>query len=71
MGGHVFGDDPQVETAELERVTRPGGIIILCPGGSGTGQALKETLVGQGYQYSFFEEPGEDQATKVWKNMPV
>ena len=32
MGGHVFGDEPEAEWRELERVTKPGGWVILCPG---------------------------------------
>lgn len=32
MSGHVVGDDYDRELAELERVTRPGGWILDCPG---------------------------------------
>jgi hypothetical protein len=32
MGGHVFGDHPEEEYRELARVTKVGGMVILCPG---------------------------------------
>ncbi len=32
MAGHTFGDEPEEEYHELERVTRSEGIIALCPG---------------------------------------
>lgn len=32
MGGHVFSDMMELERSELERVLKPGGMIILCPG---------------------------------------
>ena len=34
MGGHVFGDQPEEEYGEMVRVTKPGGMVILCPGGA-------------------------------------
>jgi SAM-dependent methyltransferase len=67
MGGHVLGDNPPAETAEMERVTHPGGMIIFCPGPDHTIKGLQDFMVGQGYQLSFFEEPGEGLRTKFWK----
>jgi len=32
MSGHVFGDDVKKEWNEMNRVTKPGGYIIDCPG---------------------------------------
>jgi len=71
MEGHVFGDDPQAELAEMERVTRPGGMIILCPGANANDQQLREFMVGQGYQHSFFEEPEDGMKTKFWKREAI
>jgi SAM-dependent methyltransferase len=34
MGGHVFGDHPELEYNEMKRTTIPGGMLILCPGSS-------------------------------------
>jgi SAM-dependent methyltransferase len=67
MGGHVFGDHPEAEYAEMMRVTKAGGMIILCPGSS-----LKETkahayLVSQGFCWSTFEEPQDGTKRKYWK----
>ncbi len=38
MSGHVFGDAPEAEYREMRRVTKPGGMIVLCPGNSDHGQ---------------------------------
>jgi SAM-dependent methyltransferase len=67
MSGHVLGDFPPEEIAEMERVTRLGGMIIFCPAGCGTSTDLRDFMVGQGYQYSLYEEPGEGMVTKFWK----
>ena len=67
MCGHVFGGDPEREVVELERVTCPGGMVILCPGTSENEQAAHAVLVGRGYQCSRFEEPGDGWKRKYWK----
>ena len=67
MGGHVFGDDPAAERAELERVTAPGGLIILCPGNNDRDDAKHDFLVASGYAWSRFEEPGSAMVRKYWK----
>jgi SAM-dependent methyltransferase len=52
MSGHVFGDHPQTEYAEMKRVTIPGGMLILCPGISLTETAIHKFLLSQGFSYS-------------------
>jgi hypothetical protein len=71
MSGHVLGDSPPEETAEMERVTCPGGMVIFCPGSSDTNQELRDFMVGQGYQYSTFEEPEDGLKTKYRKKKPA
>jgi SAM-dependent methyltransferase len=66
MGGHVYGDDPQAELAELLRVTRPGGMVILCPGNNDQDTAAHKTLVEAGFQWSRFEEPQDGFKRKYW-----
>jgi SAM-dependent methyltransferase len=68
MGGHVFGDTPEASYAEMSRVTRPGGTIILCPGTSMNEVAAHEFLVAQGFGWSAFKEPGNGMVRKYWKN---
>jgi SAM-dependent methyltransferase len=65
--GHVFGDKPAVELAELERVTRPGGMVILCPGTSMTENTAHEVLAAHRYQWAIFEEPADGPKRKYWK----
>lgn len=70
MGGHVFGDDPEAEYAEMARVTRPGGTIILCPGNNDVDNAVHGFLVGRGFAWARFEEPGDGWKRKYWKRGP-
>jgi hypothetical protein len=67
MSGHVFGEFPEHECDELERVTRPGGMVILCPGSSDRESDPHQVLVRRGYQWSRFEEPRDGWKRKYWK----
>jgi len=67
IGGYVFGDLPEAECAELERVTRPGGMIVRCPGGSDRDEAPHTCLVAHGFQWSRFTEPCDGIKRKYWK----
>ncbi len=67
MSGHVFGDHPADECAELSRVTKPGGRILLCPGSSMEETKAHEYLVSQGFSWATFEEPTEGPKRKYWK----
>jgi hypothetical protein len=69
MGGHVFGDAPGAECDELERVTRKGGMVILCPGNNDVDNPAHSLLAGRGYRWSRFEEPGDGWKRKYWKTM--
>ena len=68
MGGHVFGETLEAEFRELERVTKPGGMIILCPGNSDADNETQTYLVAQGFLWSRFEEPVDGMKRKYWKN---
>jgi SAM-dependent methyltransferase len=68
MSGHVFGDSPEAEYKELRRVTKPGGMIILCPGNSDKDNDVHNFLVAQGFDWSRFEEPQDGWKRKYWKN---
>jgi SAM-dependent methyltransferase len=67
MGGHVFGDHPSTEYAEMQRVTKPGGLLILCPGSSLNETKAHDFLVSQGFSWSLFEEPQDGTKRKYWK----
>ncbi len=67
MGGHVFGDHPEAEYAEMKRVTRTGGMLILCPGSSLSENKAHDFLISQGFDVSHFEEPTEGMKRKYWK----
>jgi protein-L-isoaspartate O-methyltransferase len=69
MGGHVFGDDPPAEYRELARVTRPGGLMILCPGSRDVDGPVHTYLVQQGFGWSRFEEPRDGMFRKYWKRV--
>jgi SAM-dependent methyltransferase len=67
MSGHVFGDEPEKECRELQRVTKPGGMIVLCPGNNDLENTAHQILVSQGFEWSRFEEPGAGIKRKYWK----
>jgi SAM-dependent methyltransferase len=71
MGGHVFGDHPEEEHAEMVRVTKPGGQVILCPGASESEEERHAFLVEQGFEWSRFEEPRDGTKRKYWKRNTV
>ncbi|HSB66166.1 MAG TPA: class I SAM-dependent methyltransferase [Anaerolineales bacterium] len=69
MGGHVFGDDPDAEYTEMMRVTKAGGMIILCPGTNMQQTKAHDYLISQGFSWSMFEEPGDGSKRKYWKTL--
>ncbi len=69
MGGHVFGDNPEAEHAEMVRVAKPGGMVILCPGNNDKDEGWHEFLIQQGFAWSRFEEPGDGIKRKYWKTV--
>jgi ubiquinone/menaquinone biosynthesis C-methylase UbiE len=71
VGGHVFGDLPHEECRELWRVTKPGGMVILCPGNNDEDNAVHDLLVSQGFAWSRFEEPQDGMKRKYWATMPA
>lgn len=69
IGGHVFGDQPEEEYREMVRVTKPGGMVILCPGSAERDDDRHRFLVSKGFEWSQFEEPGEGVVRKYWKRV--
>lgn len=67
MGGHVFGDHPAAEMRELERVVKPGGTVVLCPGNVDKDDPVHAALVAGGYAWARFAEPGDGTKRKYWK----
>jgi SAM-dependent methyltransferase len=66
MGGHVFGEQPEDEYRELMRVTKPGGMVILCPGNNDEDNRVHDLLVSRGCEWSRFEEPEDGTKRKYW-----
>jgi SAM-dependent methyltransferase len=69
MGGHVFGDDMPEELAECERVVKPGGMIIFCPGSADQEGAQHDFLVAHGFACAGFIEPPDLPVRKYWKQI--
>ncbi len=67
MGSHVFGDQPEMECRELLRVTKSGGMVILCPGNNDQDNSVHSFLISQGFGWSRFEEPQDGMKRKYWK----
>ena len=64
--GHVFGDSPDAELAEMLRVTKPGGMVILIPGNNDCDNAVHHFLTDIGFAFGRFEEPGDGWKRKYW-----
>lgn len=71
MAGHAFGDDPEDEYLELERVTRPEGMIVLCPGNKDLDNEIHRFLVSKGFHWSRFKKPQGGMVRKYWKAKKV
>jgi SAM-dependent methyltransferase len=71
MCAHVFGDEMEDEYQEMERVTRRGGMIILCPGNNDRDNDRHDFLTELGFDWSRFEEPDEGTKRKYWLTLPV
>ncbi|MBN1137527.1 MAG: methyltransferase domain-containing protein [Anaerolineae bacterium] len=69
MGSHVFGDDLDAEYQEMVRVTKVGGLIILCPGNDDKDNETHGFLVARGFDWSRFEEPRDGWKRKYWKRI--
>ncbi len=69
MTGHVFGDDFEAEYAEMVRVVRGGGMLLLHPGTNATHDDAHRFLVSKGFAFSTFEEPGDGIKRKYWKTL--
>lgn len=70
MLGHVFGDQPETEYEELKRVTKPGGMILLCPGSNDSDENQShQFLTAHGFEWARFEEPQEGLKRKYWKRI--
>ncbi|MEC9485111.1 MAG: methyltransferase domain-containing protein [Candidatus Izemoplasma sp.] len=71
--GHVFGDLPEEELDELERITKPGGTIILMPGNDDRDNEVHSFLLKNGFKYDRFFESGPSPShgwkRKYWKTM--
>jgi len=69
LGGHVFGDLMEKEYREVLRVTRPGGMIIFCPGNDDVDNERHRFLISAGFEWSRFYEPGNAMVRKYWKTV--
>lgn len=50
MSGHVLGDDPENELAEITRVCKPGGWLLDCPGDSERDMAPDPEAADRGWE---------------------
>lgn len=69
MGGHVFGDEMEKELAECQRVLKPGGQILFCPGTANAESKAHTFLLEHGFCYADFIEPPADAVHKYWKTI--
>jgi len=66
VSGHVFGDDIIEEFDEMNRILKPGGMIILIPGNIDLDNEIHHFLLQKGFEFSRFLEPGDGMKRKYW-----
>lgn len=66
IAGHTFGDFLEEEYAQMFRVTKDGGKIILCPGNVDKDNEVHAFLVDKGFDWARFEEPGAGYVRKYF-----
>ena len=64
---HVTDDRSCV--AEMVRVTKSGGMVILCPGNNDHDNENHGYLISQGFDWGRFEEPEDGMKRKYWKKV--
>ena len=65
--GHVYGDHPAEEVAEMLRVVKPGGMVILIPGNNDVDCPSHQFLVDSGFNWARMHFPTEGFKRKYWK----
>ena len=50
ISGHVVGDNYDAEIAEMERVCKPGGVILDIPGDQYKDSVLKQEMIDHGFE---------------------
>ena len=68
LAGHVVGECVRRECEEMERVTRPGGKIILCPGNGDKDDRIHQQLCDRGFEWARFEQPSAGWVRKYYKD---
>lgn len=66
MAGHVLGDYPEQEMAELRRVTKHGGMIISYGDRYDLESESHQFMLKNGFQWGRFVEPGYGEVFKYW-----
>ena len=69
IGGYVFGDDVPAEMGELQRVTKTGGSIVLCPGNADTDNETHSFLIERGFAWERYEESKGIMVRKYWASV--
>jgi SAM-dependent methyltransferase len=64
--GHVYGDEPALEVAEMLRVVKPGGMIILIPGNNDEDSPSHQYLVDSGFSWARVNFPMDGNKRKYW-----
>ena len=69
MGGDVFGDQPEAEYLEMERVTKPGALMVLCPGSNDKNSEVHHYLVSGGSIGLVLRNLGMDRSASTGRGL--
>jgi SAM-dependent methyltransferase len=69
MSGHVIGDDYQAEWREINRVTKPGGWVIDCPGEDDRKkpEGPAKEMIELGFSYSHYISKMGGDVYRYWR----
>lgn len=71
MSGYTMGDDYAAEYRALERVTKPGGFIIDCPGEEARMKELSDEMIGLGFHYEYYKSKTGGNSFRYIKQLPL
>ena len=69
MSGHVVGDDFQAEWCEMSRVTKPGGLVVDCPGDDDRKkpEGPAKEMIKLGFSYSHYISKMGGDVYRYWR----
>lgn len=69
MSGYILGVDYDQEIANMERVCKNGGYIVVCEGENETKWPMREALISRGFEHSHYLSKVGGDCYRYWKQI--